>query len=295
MNTNNNVQPATKFFQVHESDGVCKTPQTMILFHLALWVAPALCQFILGNSLIRDRISYLRIKRGALSVHSKREEDWLCFQIWFFLLRLICENVGAAIILTKATTSISFTHAFLIWLVRPQPSTFLTIISFADIHMFSMNAMENQFLEALLSFASIGTFGVIQASLPSQRLWMNQNLHPITSTEHTGYIRIRDGSKFGIAALVLEFIAIFGAYIHRKSDSKGNGYSFFVAASLPCNFIRMTASFVVWIAIPMLNNTAFCPSTRTTGALFGLSAGIAVLDHLLRARLSADDEDRESW
>ncbi|KAF2674109.1 hypothetical protein BT63DRAFT_419416 [Microthyrium microscopicum] len=292
MTTNNDVQPATRFFEIQEENGICNTPQSMILFHLTLWIAPALCQFILGNSILREKIS-IRSPRLKKNPNKRNLFLWrTLFQIGHYLLRLILENVFAATILTKAATSITFRNAFLIWVARPQPSSFLTLISMSDYHMFALNAMENQYIESFLGFFSIGLFVLMQKSLAPQRIWMNHQ-RDITSAEHTGYIRMRDGSKFGIALFAFQVFVL--VYVLPDIELKAKAYAKFVVLSSLLNFIRMILSFVIWVAVPMLDSSAFCPSAKTTGALIGLSAVISMLDHLWRAMISDDDEDGAAY
>lgn len=122
MSSNSNLQPVTELFRIQNPNGVCKTPQTITLFLLALWIPPAICQFVLGSILVRSRLSYLRSKKSrSFKVEWSMGNEGIISMWGSFFIRAVIEGIPAAVILVANNHSMSFTRAYFLWAIRPQP------------------------------------------------------------------------------------------------------------------------------------------------------------------------------
>jgi len=273
------------FFAVHQPVDVCiDSPQFMVVFLLSFWAVPGILHLLLGSTIVRKSFSLCKSESTAT-----RNRFWVASVAGSFLFHLVVENLTATAILSRAEVHPRFTVLEWIWLIRPSPTIFITLLSFVDPRLFVESMLEVNMAEILLSLFTIRPFDDIRQSVP----------HEPQSSRGLGYLRMRDGSRFGVASWVGGFFALllWVWLLVKNSDKRDTRHPFkywqyFIIFSWIIAFARMVSSFVVWTAVPLLDPAAFCPSSSQLGSLLALSACVSLLDNLWRAALSRNAPDR---
>ncbi len=279
----------TSHFQVHQPSGVCKTPTTISLLLLSLWVPVAVCSLICGTSIFRQRLSCTKKHPRTVEPTNKLYLFTSLFGSFFFQAVVWAIVQGQLLADDDSTSSIS--DLYWVWLIRPWPATFVLFMAYICPTLYLENALELQCVEGVIGMLTVGIYDGIRKAING---FGDFSTHRIGDEDlRTGLEHIAEGAKLGFAFWILSFfialavlvLLVIGMGSGKPSDKSALRIALrlWISWSIIFNASRMIAGFLIWTGVAQLDDGAFCPNLAATGGIAAVAFASTLVDHAWRA------------
>ncbi|KAJ9602752.1 hypothetical protein H2200_012532 [Cladophialophora chaetospira] len=278
-------------FEVHQPSEVCKTPTTISLFLLSLWVPPAVCSLICGSSLFRRRLSRIK-KQPEDNVESINRFYLFASLFGSFFFQLVVWTTVQGQLLSDDDPDNELSNTYWVWLIRPLPTTFVFFMAYLCPTLYLENALEMQFVEGVMGLFTIDIYDDIRKAV--------SGLGDL-STEQAGdgntpaLQHISSGAKLGFAFWILSFFVALAVVVllvvgmMREKPLDSTPLRIWTCWSIIFNAMRMIAGWLIWTEVAQLHEQIFCPSLTATGAIAAIAFASTMVDHGWRAYFCVED------